>query len=114
MVQRLKVTAAIVTAAVLLAVASLAAGHSPAAGAAPGSTATSAAVAPGAGLPSLVAAPAVSVSTVVSGLSHPWDLTWVERSAALRPPGRPGVVEAGVGRTAARDDLRLPVDLREW
>ena len=77
MVQRLKVTAAIATAGVLLAVASLAAGHPPLPGPRPARTSTSAGAAPSAAPPSLVAAPTVSVSTVVSGLSHPWDLTWV-------------------------------------
>lgn len=43
----------------------------------PAAPAAPAPAAPTAGAPALAAAPALTASTVVSGLSFPWDLTWV-------------------------------------
>ena len=63
--------------------------------------------------PSASAAPTVQVTTVVSGLSNPWDLTWVEPDLMLYDL-KAGQVwsKRGCGRPAAGRHLRLPVDLQ--
>ncbi|MCU1535787.1 MAG: putative soluble aldose sugar dehydrogenase [Humibacillus sp.] len=96
MEQRRRVRISIATAAALL-TAGLAAGPPLSAAATP--PAALPAVAPAApAAPALATAPSVSVTTVVSGLSFPWDLTWVD--GLMLFDTRPGQVWSKRGSAA--------------